>query len=631
MDMDIELLQNILFHTQALIEIEPTQEVQEVAASEGIEYPAEWKGEDAIVRRQRDGKFASGDVPQLPESPDPAIAGLVASLEERLQLFHDGYNSLSAERQRAVTEFIQSELGAKARDRVGDAIEFYDTDTSEAYDRTQSRFEELLYNQRPQSSFPNALKALVEEVRRAPNIDAALGAYWAGSVPLGTVLVETGDVSLQTLADITLDRPNFPIPQNLTDIQPEQIGSLAIAGVAAILSGEATKQSQPLFERFMEVGEVAATTKEYPAPWLGGGRSIHRDAFGRFGSGSDAPENQPPEVSSLLSDTAKDLNKSLEEFREEITNDVNEEIIAKSKENIRQIVEKRKETAAELTDMMFGEHANAARRRLAKLTESVDKDLAKAIAPNPLGELQRDIDKLRKEVSSGNAMAVVEDLPKIATYASGKIAKGFDMLKNGDLDDNTALKVAGMVAAAAVPVAIFAAITLHPWTLLVPAAASAVGGTGANAAALGGGAALGKGIAAFLAPVSLKGLGLAGSGGAALKVGLGVGMIATNEIKFRALNQAYDNLGLENKALRTAITSGVNLMSDAFGLNLAYAAIRTIIGGGDANLTFKSREVRRKYKEMQQATEKKLKDIDKAIANYSKEIESAVSSIELVQ
>jgi hypothetical protein len=238
---------------------------------------------------------------------------------------------------------------------------------------------------------------------------------------------------------------------------------------------------------------LEASAKEYPAPWIGSGKTIGRNKDGTFASDNtgnakttlakepispenlnkeDAEEeeqsNPKKEVETPISEEAETFSKALKQLEKEQVQGVKQEVLDRATKNLSDLVKKRKEYAGELADLMLGDYAKDARKELSKIAKPISTDLSEAVEEDPFSTFGKDIQRLREEADAGNAAALVKDLPKIAQYSISQYEKKTKELRNATGDNAELMQAAGKAAALAVPAAIFFAATLGP-IAVVPA------------------------------------------------------------------------------------------------------------------------------------------------------------------
>ncbi|QLE46347.1 hypothetical protein FD723_39750 (plasmid) [Nostoc sp. C052] len=377
----------------------------------------------------------------------------------------------------------------------------------------------------------------------------------------------------------------------------------------------------------------AAQAKEYPAEWAGADKTVFRDESGRFAtqSGDLAVDSKPQviieikepepkkknpgttvELHDFLEEEATTFSESLEKFEKEQIEGVDKKILEKSTENLAKLVDKRKELAGELTDLMFGDYAKQARLKLAELCKPISLDLSNAVKEDPFESVKADIDNLKEEASAGNIAALLKDLPKAAQYSASKYQKMSADLQKSTGDNSELMKALGRTAAAAIPASIFLAATLGSLAV-IPALATVL----AHSA-----------VTATLAGV--------------------VASAATWKIKDKALEETLDTLDVESPFVRNVakITSfGVTAPAHSLvgfipGFDVAvggmlqlaaFSPINSTIGKivlPGQNFSGKSQAELKELRIVKKKAENNLKRISKEAEEANERLEEALSSIQ---
>jgi phosphoribosyl-ATP pyrophosphohydrolase len=396
------------------------------------------------------------------------------------------------------------------------------------------------------------------------------------------------------------------------------------------------------FQKLVE----AAQAKEYPADWAGSGETVLRDSQGRFAAkdevarpiieikeprqanGATTTEtkpiieiNEPKQVvkpatidlQDFLNEQATTFSESLKNFQKEQIEGVDKKVLEKATENLTKLVEKRKELAGELTDLMFGDYAKEARLKLAELCKPINLDLSNAIKEDPFESVKNDIDNIKKEASAGNVTALLKHLPQAAQYSASKYQKMTEDLQKSTGSNSQLMQALGRTASAAIPATIFFAATLGPLAV-VPALATVLTHSA---------------VTATLAGV--------------------VASAATWKIKDKALEEALDTLEVDNPLLRnvakvsafgaTAPSSSLlniimpNLDIAVGGvLQLAvFSPINSTIGKiilPGQNFSQKSQKELKELRDVKKVSEDNLKRISKEAEDANQQLEKALSSIQ---
>lgn len=384
---------------------------------------------------------------------------------------------------------------------------------------------------------------------------------------------------------------------------------------------------------YLQMLVEAAQAKEYPADWAGEDKTVLRDENGRFAvkagdPGADSkpqviievkeskPKKRNPnttvELKNFLNEEATTFSESLENFRKEQIEGVDKKVLEKATENLTKLVEKRKELAGELTDLMFGDYAKQARLKLAELCKPISLDLSNAIKEDPFESVQGDIDNIKQEASTENITALLKDLPKAAQYSASKYQKMTNDLQKSTGSNPELMQSLGRVAAAGIPASIFLAATLGPLAV-VPALATVLTHSA---------------VTATLAGV--------------------VASAATWKIKDKALEETLDTLDVENPFVRNIakITAfGVAAPSHSFlgfipGFDIAvggmsqlalFHPINSTIGKivlPGQNFSGKSPAELQELRTVKKKAENNLKRISKEAEEANDQMEKALSSIE---
>jgi len=386
--------------------------------------------------------------------------------------------------------------------------------------------------------------------------------------------------------------------------------------------------------------------------------AVVRDASGRFAS-SATPEVEeatpsedipaPTPINKILQEKATTFSAGLKKFEREQVDKVNQVILNRTTDRLKELADQRQDLAGELVDLMFGKYAKQARQQLAELCKPINPTLASAVEEDPYQEVAADIKRLQRQASLGNTKSLMRDLPKAFQYTAAKYSKTIDDLQNATGDNAELMHAAGKAIALTVPITTFMAATLG---------AAAVTGVLTHA------------IAA--APVFAAGG--AAVGAAKLATGVVVSTAAW-KVKSKSVEEGLDILEVDNKLTRKLLKWTAFLAGDLGGITqalnapvpppfpgagnevltgvneasvkslrvalefaenelmnfAAFPAINAALGDTLApgrNLSGKSYSQVRELKRTRIKAEKTLEDIKKKAADYNKQFEEAMLALQ---
>jgi hypothetical protein len=358
--------------------------------------------------------------------------------------------------------------------------------------------------------------------------------------------------------------------------------------------------------------EVNAAAEKYPANWRENGGEVYRDpTTGQFASpaggdsssedstSTESTDEQPSQyLEDILEQKTTTINKKLKEFEKQQVETVQESIVKTIEDRLNVQLEKRKELAGEVTNLMFGDKAKEARKALAKLTRPISATLSNAVEEDPFEEIKGDIAKLTKQANAENLGSFAKDFPKALKYAGTKYNAITAELKASEGDEKMLHRALGTAMAIAAPATVAMAAIVGPWTV-VPAIA------GAAVMATSGGA-----------------TGIALTAGGVATVG---SWIAAHEVVFRATNEVFDELGVENPVLRGVYNFGLALASPLGMADVFYRSTRFLAARDRPNLTGKTPQEMKALRVAQTEATRKLSELTKKAEEYDKEVQKTLA------
>jgi len=297
---------------------------------------------------------------------------------------------------------------------------------------------------------------------------------------------------------------------------------------------------------------------------------VVRDESGRFAS-STTPETKetppsedtpaPTPINKILQEKATTFSAGLRKFERDQVGKVNQVILDRTTDRLKELADQRQELAGELVDLMFGKYAKQARQQLAELCKPINPTVANAVEEDPYQEVAADIKRLQRQASLGNTKSLMRDLPKAFQYTVAKYNKTIDDLQNATGDNAELMHAAGKVIALTVPITTFMAATLG---------AAAVTGVLTHA----------------IAAAPIFAAGGAAAGAAKLATGVVVSTAAW-KVKSKSVEEGLDILEVDNKLTRKLLKWTAFLAGDLGGITQALNAPvpPSFPGGGNEIIT----------------------------------------------